>query len=732
MDKKFRSIASRFFCGIFVASCIGSVPSYCSAATADRVNSLLKSICEENPSLKSKEDNIKSEIYKRFKVARERNYSEGVSTQYELIKNSLDKKETFQKIYESNFWGNDESKSGPGSRMNSTDSVRENLPKLFEKYNIKSVLDAPCGDYNWMKAVDKSDIKYIGGDIVPKIIDENNKKFKDDNTSFEVIDITSDEIPKVDLIICRDCLQHLSQNHVKKALRNFKKSGSKYLLVTNYPWTLENYDIKDGDFNPLNLSQKPFNLSPNCVEKIKESDEIGNCVDKYLYLYKLEDIDVDKMFTEKKQNSNIPVAMAFDEGYVYPTVVSITSAMENSNAGTNYDFYLMHTPDLSKESKRILKSLEKKYPRCKIHLIDMKNKFESAHTDSRIPTAGHYRLMLSDLLPNEDKVIWVDGDTLILKDLTEMMNIDMDGYCYKGFLDYPSHIIYTKKVFGIDAYNYICSGVMLLNLKELRNQNAVQKFEKFIAENNDKLATHDQSVINAVFVDKIGALPAKYGIFNTFFHHEKEVGKWTKTLSSPENYTVKEITNACHNPVILHCVSKPWLYPNASPASKEWWKYAKKTDIFNKIKDKYLIADGTYKIVSALDTDKVLDIAKSGKKSCTKLRLWDDNGTDAQKFRVKYDKDRCYTIEAVCSQKLIEVPTDSTKEGTQLWQYTKNNSDGQKWYIIANKDGSRRIISKYNGMCMDIKNSEATKGTPIQCYRPNFTNAQKFKFVKVK
>lgn len=120
-------------------------------------------------------------------------------------------------------------------------------------------------------------------------------------------------------------------------------------MVTNYPWTLENWNIKDGDFRPLNLCEEPFNFSESCLEKIKESNENGNCPDKNLCLYKLEDIDTDKMLRPKEMVKEISIAMTFDENYVYPTLVSMTSIMENSNPNINYDFYLMHTPNLSEK-----------------------------------------------------------------------------------------------------------------------------------------------------------------------------------------------------------------------------------------------------------------------------------------------------------------------------------------------------------------------------------------------
>lgn len=730
MIKRSKLLTIKSLCGILTMSSIlvTSSPKCFASTTSERVNSLLQDIYSENSELKKQEKNIREEIYRRLKIARERNYADKVSSNYAILENASNKKDVFEKIYDSNFWGSNESKSGPGSQIKSTEKICESLPFLIEKYDIKSILDSPCGDYNWMKTVDKKGAKYTGGDIVPKIIRENSKRYKNENTSFKVIDITSDDIPKVDLIICRDCLQHLSQKNVKKALKNFKESGSKYLLVTNYPWTLENYDIKNGDFRTLNLCQKPFGLPLTPLEKIKETNISGNCIDKYLYLYKLDDINTDRMFDKEKEVNTVPIAMALDENYVYPTVVAITSAMENSNCRAKYDFYIMHTSDLSKESKKILESFQDKYDNCSINLIDMKDKFHSALTDSRITTPAYYRLMLSDLLPNLDKIIWVDGDTLIFRDLVEMFNVDMDGYCYKGFLDFPQFNAYLKQAFNIESDHYICDGVMLVNLKELRKENAVQKFDDFISKNNNKLRQHDQTVINAVFADKIGVLPAKFGIWN-YFNREK-IDKWCKGLMSPEKYTFRELVNANENPTILHCTRKPWVSPHKFMKSDEWWQYAEKTDIFDKIKRKYLIADGTYTIASVLNRNKVLNVGNSSKKQCAKLQLWDKNNTNAQKFKVTYDKNGYYTIESVCSGNLIDVPRASKKDGTQLWQYSNNNTDAQKWYIVPNRNGSYRIISKCNGMNMDIRKANTKNGTEVQCYHSNETDAQNFIFIK--
>lgn len=195
----------------------------------------------------------------------------------------------FTDIYKINMWHTDESVSGEGSTMEATKTVRQELPLIIEKFGITSMLDIPCGDYNWMKTVDKK-CNYIGGDIVKQIIENNQKLYTSDKVSFQHLDMTKDALPKVDMIFCKDCLQHLSYEHVAAALNNFKKSGSKYLLVSTFPRTWRNHDIYDGDYRPLNIRIKPFGL-PKPIYKFRETSiSEGVSSDKYMYLYLLDSI----------------------------------------------------------------------------------------------------------------------------------------------------------------------------------------------------------------------------------------------------------------------------------------------------------------------------------------------------------------------------------------------------------------------------------------------------------
>ncbi|MBQ6143400.1 MAG: glycosyltransferase family 8 protein [Clostridia bacterium] len=283
-------------------------------------------------------------------------------------------------------------------------------------------------------------------------------------------------------------------------------------------------------------------------------------------------------------NKGLPIAMALDDNYVYPTIVAITSAMENKNAVNEYTFYLMHPSEFKDENKEKVKSLEKKYDKCHIHFINMGEQFKNANDKGHITTPAYYRLALSDLLVNLDKMIWLDGDTLILQDLTQMYDIDMEGLYYRGYLD---DNVYGAAAFGVETDHYICSGVMLINLKELRKDNMVKRFNDFIKQNNSKLVQHDQTVINVVCADKIGILPPKFGMFNISATKERCI-EYSDILIAKDKYTHEDMLNALNNLCVLHCVTKPWKEPDVNLVDL-WWYYARKTDFYYEIKEAYPI-----------------------------------------------------------------------------------------------------------------------------------------------
>lgn len=279
----------------------------------------------------------------------------------------------------------------------------------------------------------------------------------------------------------------------------------------------------------------------------------------------------------------VPIAMAADDNYTYPTLVAITSLMENSKKDTHYDIYIMTPGEFAEENSKKLLNLQDKYDnRCKITLIDMKNRYKDAYDKGHITTPTYYRLSLSSLLPDLNKIIWLDGDTLIFEDLTDMLNLNMDGLYYRGFLDVNVH---GTRAFGVVDDHYICAGVMLINLEKLRQDNMETKFDAFIKENNDKLEQHDQTVINVLCHENIGILPAKYGIFNLI--DAESAQQYARGLIAQNRYTEEEMIAAFEQPVILHCIWKPWWTNGGERNQELWLSYAEKTGYIDEIKAKY-------------------------------------------------------------------------------------------------------------------------------------------------
>ena len=181
--------------------------------------------------------------------------------------------EKFTKIFQGNHWGDTESKSGPGSTLSYTANIRNLLPKLFESFAITSIFDAPCGDFGWMKSIiEKSEIKYIGADIVKPLIDELNENNSSKNISFQHLDLTNSFYPSVDLMICRDCLFHLSYNDIKLILKNFIDSNSKYFLTSSHVnrTSFSNTNINSGGFRLIDLFNAPFNFPKNPLFSIED------------------------------------------------------------------------------------------------------------------------------------------------------------------------------------------------------------------------------------------------------------------------------------------------------------------------------------------------------------------------------------------------------------------------------------------------------------------------------
>lgn len=200
-------------------------------------------------------------------------------------------RERFARIFETNLWGSDASVSGSGSAPDQTRVLRSQLPPLLRRLRVATMLDIPCGDFGWMHKVDLDGIAYTGADIVPDLVERNRRVYGNTWRRFAVLDLTTDSLPAVDLVFCRDCLVHLSNAHIREALRNVYASSATWLLTTTFPAHWQEDDLEDGDWRPLNLEGPPFCLPPPLAlvnEGCSEHD--GAFADKSLGLWRIADL----------------------------------------------------------------------------------------------------------------------------------------------------------------------------------------------------------------------------------------------------------------------------------------------------------------------------------------------------------------------------------------------------------------------------------------------------------
>jgi SAM-dependent methyltransferase len=197
----------------------------------------------------------------------------------------------FRHAYHHNLWGGDETPSGPGSSAAQTRAIARALPGLLRRHDVRSLLDVPCGSFNWMADVDLPGVEYTGGDIVPELVAEAGRRYGARHQRFLVLDLTSSPLPPADLLLCRDCLVHLSLTDARRALANIRRSDITYLLTTTFPAEPTNVDVVTGDWRPLNLQRPPFGF-PEPLELLVEgcTEQQGLFADKSLGLWRVADL----------------------------------------------------------------------------------------------------------------------------------------------------------------------------------------------------------------------------------------------------------------------------------------------------------------------------------------------------------------------------------------------------------------------------------------------------------
>jgi hypothetical protein len=198
--------------------------------------------------------------------------------------------EVFAGYHEAALGRVDDSLSGPGSSLDQTTTLRQELPDLLNTLGVGTLLDAGCGDHRWLGRTDLPIEHYIGVDVVPDLIARNEALGLPDRR-FLLADFTRDDLPAADLVLTRDTLVHYDFATALRALANLRRTGARWLLATTFPDRRGNRDIDLGGWRPLNLTLPPFAFPPP-LRLIREgcTEQGGAYRDKSLGLWRMEDL----------------------------------------------------------------------------------------------------------------------------------------------------------------------------------------------------------------------------------------------------------------------------------------------------------------------------------------------------------------------------------------------------------------------------------------------------------
>ena len=211
----------------------------------------------------------------------------------------------------------------------------------------------------------------------------------------------------------------------------------------------------------------------------------------------------------------IPIVFTFDTNLIMPASVCISSLLMNASADTFYDIFILHseTCDFSKSQ---LVDIPNYYSNCKITFRTVNSEFVTAYEIRGITTTAYYRLLIPDLIPEYEKILYSDVDVIFREDLSKYYQIDLDGY-YMAGVDNASALRpnvqqYIKEKLGIDhKYGHFYSGNLIINSKKIKEDNIIPQFRELAKRNFHQ---QDMDIINIACYGKIKALSPAFCLTN--------------------------------------------------------------------------------------------------------------------------------------------------------------------------------------------------------------------------
>lgn len=287
------------------------------------------------------------------------------------------------------------------------------------------------------------------------------------------------------------------------------------------------------------------------------------------------------------KDNNIAIALAANDYFAPYLCVTLKSIIDNSTELFNYDVIIL-TRDISADNRKILMGLARGRDNISIRFLDptyvldgytfmMHGHFGSVET--------FYRLILSEVLPEYEKILYVDSDMVVQDDLAKLYNEDVDGYLlaatrdadtaglYNGYE--PKKKKYTDEIMKLkDPYSYFQAGILLINLEEFRKSFKVESVLKLATEREWQL--QDQDVLNILCEDRVKFVDMSWNVLVDYAHV-----RMNKIMRLAPQWLYFEYMEARKYPKVIHYAGpeKPWNCPEMD-YGKVFWEYAKGTPFY--------------------------------------------------------------------------------------------------------------------------------------------------------
>lgn len=264
--------------------------------------------------------------------------------------------------------------------------------------------------------------------------------------------------------------------------------------------------------------------------------------------------------------SRISIVYASDQNFLIQTYVSIYSVLSNRKK----DYYIHFCILVPEECDALTYDFDWDYDNYEIEYINISKEYfqDVKITLQNISKPTFYRLLIPLLLCEYDKCIYLDGDTICCNDILELYNSDIEAYYFGAVKGMIMNLNVERVALILDvpsADDYINAGVLVMNLKKMRQDQMVDKFMEYCKKG---YPCQDQDVLNKCCYGKIRILSPKYNIYCNAFVAPRNI--------SLQRYSIDELNEAITNPTIIHYpreYSKPWKNENAAEGHR-WWKYA--------------------------------------------------------------------------------------------------------------------------------------------------------------